>query len=86
MRYGGEYTAVMTSVEIKYCVPCDHLDHAQTLQNALLSTFGQKLDSVTLVTEDGGTFEVRVDGELIFDVDEDEYDTDSIVETVGERV
>lgn len=75
----------MTSVEIEYCVPCGHLDRAQNLQEELLSTYGRELESVALVTEDGGTFRVHVDDAVVFDIDEDEYDADAIVEEVGER-
>jgi len=76
----------MTDVEIHYCVPCGHLDRAQSLQNALLSEFGQDLDAVSLVTGDGGVFEVTVDGELVFDVDDEGYDAEEIVSRVGAHV
>lgn len=76
----------MTAVEIEYCVPCGHLDRAQDLQEELLTTFGGDLESVALVTEDGGTFRVHVDDEQVFDVDEEGYDADTIVDRVGERV
>jgi selenoprotein W-related protein len=76
----------MTSVDIEYCVPCGHLDRAQSLQNALLSEFGRDLDSVSLVTGDGGTFEVTVDDELVFDVDDEGYDAEEIVSRVGAHV
>lgn len=73
----------MVSVEIEYCVPCGHRDRAQRLQEAILERFGQQVDRVALVTGDGGVFEVRADGETIFDVDEDEYDVDAIVDEIG---
>ncbi|WP_135825348.1 SelT/SelW/SelH family protein [Halorussus ruber] len=76
----------MTDVEIEYCVPCGMLDRAQDLQHALLSEYGERLDSVALVTGDSGVFEVRADGEQLFDKEDDEYDADSIVESVGEKV
>jgi len=76
----------MTSVDIEYCVPCGHLDRAQSLQNALLSEFGRDLESVSLVTGDGGVFEVTVDGEVVFDVDDEGYDADEIVSRVGAHV
>jgi len=75
----------MTAVEIEYCVPCGHLERAQNLQETLLTTYGQELESVALVTEDGGTFRVHVDGEIVFDVSEDDFDADAIVESVGEH-
>ena len=76
----------MTSVEIEYCVPCGMLERAQDVQHALLEEYGEGLDSVALVTGDSGVFEVRADGERIFDKDEDEFDVDAIVDSVGERV
>lgn len=76
----------MVSVEIEYCVPCGHRPRAQDLQAAILEAYGLNVDHVALVTGDGGVFQVRVDGETIFDIDDDEYDADAIVEEVGEHV
>jgi selenoprotein W-related protein len=76
----------MTEVEIEYCVPCGMLDRAQDVQHAVLSEYGERLDSVALVTGDSGVFKVRADEEQIFDKEGDEYDVDAIVESVGEKV
>lgn len=76
----------MTRVEIEYCVPCGLLDEAVQTQRALLEEYGQRLDGVELVTGDGGIFEVRADGEVVFDKDEQGYDLDRIVADVGEQV
>lgn len=76
----------MTDVEIEYCVPCGHLPRAQELQKALLEEFGRTLDGVRLKTGDGGTFIVRVDGDPIFDVDDETYDVDQITDRVGGRI
>ena len=73
----------MVSVEIEYCVPCGHLSRAQELEAAILEEYGLEVDRVALVTGDGGVFTVSVDGETIFDVDEDDYDADAIVADVG---
>ena len=73
----------MTKVEIEYCVPCGMLPRAQDLQESLLEEFGEELDRVALVTGDSGVFEVRADGDLVFDKDEDDYDVEAIVEKVG---
>lgn len=69
----------MTTVEIEYCVPCGFLERAEAVQHALLSTFGEEIDELTLVTGDHGIFEVRVDSDVIFEKSEDEYDVDGIV-------
>ncbi len=76
----------MTDVEIEYCVPCGMLNRAQDVQGALLDQFGQRLDTVALRTGDGGVFRVAVDGDDVFDVEEDEYDVDTVVDRVGTHV
>lgn len=73
----------MTSVEIEYCVPCGHLNHAQEVQEELLEEYGQRLETVTLRTGDGGVFKVRVEDDLVFDKADNKYDVDAIVDTVG---
>lgn len=76
----------MVSVEIEYCVPCGHLAQAQQLQEQILETYGQSVDGVRLKTGDGGVFQVSVDGELIFDKADDEYDPDGILEAVDTAI
>jgi len=76
----------MTDVEIEYCVPCGHLNNAEDVQHALLEQFGRELDGVRLKTGDAGVFEVRVDGESVFDIAEDDYDVDEITRRVRDRV
>lgn len=74
----------MASVEIQYCVPCGHLDRAESLQRSILETYGQQVDRVSLVTGDSGVFTVTVDGDQIFDVDDDTFDETAIVNAVGD--
>ncbi|WP_049923044.1 SelT/SelW/SelH family protein [Halopiger djelfimassiliensis] len=76
----------MTTVEIEYCVPCGFLSRAEDVQHALLTTFGEELDAVTLSTGANGVFVVRVDGEPVFDKSEADYDVDGIVRRVRERL
>lgn len=76
----------MTEVEIEFCVPCGLLQSAQRVQGALLSEFGEGLEAVSLVTGDGGVFKVRVDGEEVFDGQEEEYDEDQLLAEVRKRV
>ncbi len=73
------------AVEIEYCVPCGFLDRAVGVQRALLERFGERLDRVALVTGDHGVFEVRVDGETVFEKG-DEYDVEGIADAVADRV
>ena len=76
----------MARVEIEYCVPCGMLERAQDVQAAILEEFGLDVESVSLVTGDGGVFEVRADDEVVFDKESDEFDVDAIVDAVGSRV
>ncbi|WP_137289914.1 SelT/SelW/SelH family protein [Natronorubrum halophilum] len=76
----------MARVEIEYCVPCGFLERAEDLQHALLSTFGEQLEGVTLVTGANGVFAVRVDDEVVFEKSEESYDVDEIVRRVRDRV
>ncbi|WP_459194464.1 SelT/SelW/SelH family protein [Halosimplex sp. J119] len=76
----------MTTVEIEYCVPCGMRDRAVDLQTAILEAFSQRVAAVSLVTGDDGIFEVRADGEVVFDKETDDYDADAIVDEIGERV
>lgn len=69
-------------VEIEYCVPCGFLNRASQLAEAVLSTFGDDVDRVSLVTGSHGVFEVRVGDEVVFDKTEDEYDVDDIVRAI----
>ncbi|WP_135535511.1 MULTISPECIES: SelT/SelW/SelH family protein [Halostella] len=76
----------MSHVEIEYCVPCGFLDRAEDVQHALLSSLGNDLEAVTLRTGDHGVFRVDVDGDVVFDKAEDEFDVDGIVRSVRERI
>lgn len=74
----------MASVEIEYCVPCGHLDQAQETQKALLEEYGQSLDHVALKPGDGGVFKVRVDGDTVYDKEEEGYDLPTLKNRVEE--
>jgi selenoprotein W-related protein len=77
----------MTNVAIEYCVPCGFLDRAERVQRAMLTSLGEDLDSVALVTGSEGVFRVTVDGETIYDKESDgDYDVDDLVATVRDRI
>jgi len=76
----------MTTVEIEYCVPCGMLDRALTVEEAICRQFADQLDRVSLVMGDHGIFIVRVDGEVIFDKETDQFDVDEIVRRVKPHV
>jgi selenoprotein W-related protein len=72
----------MTDVKIEYCVPCGFRNRALDVQEAILSGLENKLDSVSLVMGDHGVFRVHVDGDVVYDKAEDEFDVDEIVREV----
>ena len=54
-------------VEITYCAQCRFILRASWLAQELLMTFDTDLGEVALVPGTGGVFEVRVNGELVWD-------------------
>ena len=74
----------MPTVEIEYCVPCGFLERAEEIQHALLGQFGDRLDRVALVTGDRGVLTVAVDGDVVWDKADDDYDVDAITRRVRE--
>jgi len=72
----------MTEVEIEYCVPCGFRERALDVQEALLNGPEDEMDAVSLVMGDHGVFEVRADGETVYDKEEHEFDVDGIVREV----
>lgn len=57
---------VRPRVEIRYCTQCRWLLRAAWMAQELLTTFETELGEVALTPSTGGTFEIRVDGELIW--------------------
>src|SRR5690606_6450550 len=55
------------ALEIVYCTQCNWLLRAAWMAQEVLSTFSLELGAVTLVPGTGGVFEIRLDGELVWD-------------------
>jgi len=72
----------MSTIEIEYCVPCGFLDRAEEIQHALLEGLGDRLDRVALVTGDRGVLTVAVDGDVVWDKADDDYDVDEVTRRV----
>ncbi len=53
-------------VEMVYCTQCRWLLRAAWMAQELLSTFPEELGEVALVPATGGTFEIRVDDQVIW--------------------
>jgi selenoprotein W-related protein len=54
-------------VEIVFCTQCRWLLRAAWMAQELLTTFADELGEAALVPGTGGVFEIRVDGELVWD-------------------
>ena len=74
----------MTTVEIEYCVPCGFRERALDVQQAILNGLETELERVSLVMGDHGVFQVRADGDIVYDKEEDELDVDDIVREIRE--
>ncbi|UCH54177.1 MAG: SelT/SelW/SelH family protein [Pseudomonadota bacterium] len=59
-------TTTKSHVEIEYCSQCRFILRASWMAQELLMTFDEILHAVTLVPGSGGIFEVRLDGEPIW--------------------
>ncbi|MFY0734068.1 MULTISPECIES: SelT/SelW/SelH family protein [Aurantimonas] len=54
-------------IAITYCTQCQWLLRAAWMAQELLSTFGPDLGEVALVPGTGGVFEIRYEGETIWE-------------------
>jgi selT/selW/selH-like putative selenoprotein len=54
-------------ITILYCTQCNWLLRAGWMAQELLQTFGSSLGEVGLVPGTGGVFEIRLDGELLWE-------------------
>jgi len=57
-------------IEIEYCSQCRFILRAGWMAQELLHTFGEELGEVALVPGTGGIFEVRLDGERLWNKNE----------------
>lgn len=55
------------AIAITYCTQCNWMLRSAWMAQELLSTFGTELASVALVPGTGGIFEIRLDGELVWE-------------------
>ncbi|SDJ49563.1 selenoprotein W-related protein [Halovenus aranensis] len=76
----------MSEVTIEYCVPCGFRDRALDVQEAILNAVEGELEELSLVMGDHGVFTVHVDGETVFDKEDDEFDVDEIARDVRSAV
>jgi len=72
----------MSDVTIEYCVPCGFRERALEVQEVVLSGLEAELDSLELVMGDHGVFTASVNGQTVYDKEEDAYDPDEIARNV----
>lgn len=54
-------------LSITYCTQCNWLLRSAWMAQELLSTFAVEIGGVSLIPGTGGVFEIRLDGELIWE-------------------
>jgi selenoprotein W-related protein len=52
---------------ITYCTQCNWLLRSAWMAQEVLSTFSLEMGSVSLIPGTGGIFEIRIDGELVWE-------------------
>ena len=55
------------NLSITYCTQCNWLLRSAWMASEVLSTFSLEMGSVTLVPGTGGIFEIRIDGDLVWE-------------------
>ncbi len=54
-------------IEIYYCRQCNWMLRASWMSQELLHTFSEEIESLSLHPDTGGRFEIRCNGELIWE-------------------
>ncbi|MBT3989372.1 MAG: SelT/SelW/SelH family protein [Rhodospirillaceae bacterium] len=60
----------LPKIEIEYCRQCKWLMRSSWMAQELLTTFEEEIGGVTLIPGSGGTFEIRIDGALVWSREE----------------
>jgi selenoprotein W-related protein len=76
----------MATVELEYCVPCDFRRRALDVQAAVLAALEDDIDEFRLVMGADGVFRLSVDGEVVYDKQEEAFDVDGIVRSVRAKL
>jgi selenoprotein W-related protein len=70
LAYAAEKDAMTEQkpkLSITYCTQCNWLLRSAWMASEVLSTFSLEMGSVTLVPGSGGIFEIRIDGDLVWE-------------------
>jgi len=71
-------------VTIDYCTECGHLEKALEVTENILEEYGEKFDKLELVPSDGGVLRVSIEGEVVYDIDQDSFTREEIIKGVEE--
>jgi len=67
----------MAEVSITYCLPCRYQFKAIHDADAILKEFGTRLTALRLVPGEHGVYDVAVDGNVVYSLDEEGQFPDS---------
>jgi len=78
----------MPEVLIRYCLPCRYQAKALQDADAILKEFGAELSALRLVPGDHGVYDVEVDGDVLFSLDNATRfpETSELIETIRTRI
>lgn len=78
----------MPEVLIRYCLPCRYQAKAIQDADAILEEFGAELSGLQLVPGDHGVYDVELDGDLVFSLDQAERfpDAAELIQTIRSRM
>ena len=78
----------MAGITIRYCVPCRYQFKAMQDADAILKEFGQTVSELRLVPGDHGVYDVEVDGDLVFSLDQSgEFpETPELIQKIHARI
>jgi selenoprotein W-related protein len=78
----------MPEILIRYCLPCRYQPKAIQDADAILREFGPSVTSLRLVPGDHGVYDVEVDGQRVWSMDEAHRfpETSELLETMRSRI
>ncbi len=71
---------------VDYCVECGYREKAVKAAEAILEEFEDELESARLVPSGGGIFRLSIDGQIVFDIEKQEFSRDKVIQAAAEKV
>jgi len=78
----------MAEILIRYCLPCRYQPKALQDADAILKEFGASVTALRLVPGDHGVYDVEVDGQRIWSMDEAERfpESSELIQSIRGRI